>query len=172
MAAMRTKHELLVGEWAVLGVISVRPAHGYAIAEQLAPTGELGRIWSLSQQLTYRALRTLEQAELIEPAGSSSGRRRVWQPTATGTTELDRWLGLPERRVRDLRPNLLLKLRLLEQLGRSARPLLEVQLDTLATERAAVAGAGDPADALVESWRLAMLDAAHGFVEARLAASD
>ena len=48
--------ELLLGEWACLGVVAVAPTHGFAVAQRLRPEGDLGRVWSLSRALTYRAL--------------------------------------------------------------------------------------------------------------------
>ena len=72
---MRTKKDLLVGEWAVLALLCERPAHGYAIAALMAPGGDVGQIWSLTEQLTYRALRTLQQQGLAEVSAVKAGGR-------------------------------------------------------------------------------------------------
>ena len=44
---------LLLGEWACLGILAEAPAHGYTVAQRLAPGGDIGRIWSVSRSLTY-----------------------------------------------------------------------------------------------------------------------
>ena len=40
----------------VLTLIVQEPRHGWAIHEELAPKGEIGRAWTLSRQLVYRAI--------------------------------------------------------------------------------------------------------------------
>jgi DNA-binding PadR family transcriptional regulator len=172
---VRRKQELLVGEWAVLALLCERPAHGYAIAAAMAPDGDVGQIWSLSQQLTYRALRTLESLELVEvsavTAGDAGPRRTELRATPHARRMVARWLGAPERRIRDMRPNLLLKLHLLHRRGRSPLALLEAQrtllVGAIAQLQAAPAGA-EPA-ALLHAWRRTMATAALAFVDERIA---
>jgi hypothetical protein len=52
----RNEDRLLLGEWACLGALDAGPSHGFALAEQLGPSGPIGRVWSLSRPLTYRAI--------------------------------------------------------------------------------------------------------------------
>ena len=52
----RTGNDLLLGEWACLGLLYSGPSHGFAIAARLKPGSDIGRIWSLTRPLTYRAL--------------------------------------------------------------------------------------------------------------------
>ena len=40
----------------VLALIAQEPRHGWAIHEELAPKGEIGRAWTLSRQLVYLSL--------------------------------------------------------------------------------------------------------------------
>ena len=64
----------------------------------LAPDGEIGRVWSLSRPLTYRALDALAAAELIEPRGSEPGAgppRTIWRATAKGRRASRAWLRRP-----------------------------------------------------------------------------
>ena len=72
---MVSDRNLAPGEWAVLALLCERPAHGWALARQLSPAGELGSIWSLTRPLVYRSLEILEERELIVPAGSEPGAR-------------------------------------------------------------------------------------------------
>lgn len=169
---MRTKKELLVGEWAVLALLCERPAHGYAIAALMAPDGDVGEIWSLSQQLTYRALRTLQSLGLVEVSavtpGAAAPRRTELTATTAAKRMVSRWLRTPERRIREMRPNLLLKLHLLRRRGRSPLALLEAQRDVLLDALAQLEAAGpreqQPA-ALIDAWRRALAAAALDFVE-------
>jgi DNA-binding PadR family transcriptional regulator len=172
---VRRKQELLVGEWAVLALLCERPAHGYAIAAAMAHDGEVGRIWSLSQQLTYRALRTLRSLGLVEVAavtpGAAAPARTELRATPQAKRIVARWLRTPERRIRDMRPNLLLKLHLLHRRGRSPLPLLVAQrallLDALAQLQAG--SADEEPTALLDAWRRTMATAALAFVEERIA---
>jgi PadR family transcriptional regulator AphA len=126
-----TAPELLLGDWAVLGLVAEQPAHGYALAQVLAPDGELGRIWTLPRPLVYRALGKLADAGLVAPAGAEPGvrgpRRERIACTAAGRAALERWLGAPVPHLRDARAALLLKLALLDRAGRDPLPLLEAQ---------------------------------------------
>jgi PadR family transcriptional regulator AphA len=172
---MRRKQELLVGEWAVLALLCERPAHGYAIAALMAPDGDVGEIWSLSQQLTYRALRTLQSLGLAEVSavtpGNAAPRRTEWTATARAKRMVTRWLDQPERHIRELRPNLLLKLHLLRRRGRSPVALLTAQRDLLRTTIEQL-DADDPDTQpalLIAAWRRAMAGAGLEFVAATLA---
>jgi PadR family transcriptional regulator AphA len=173
---MRTKTELLVGEWAVLALLCERPAHGYAIAALMAPDGDVGRIWSLTEQLTYRALGGLRTQGLLEVsavrAGNAAPRRTELTATMEAKRMVSRWLRTPEPRIRELRPNLLLKLHLLQRRGRSPLPLLRAQRALLAEVVAGLDAAAEDADAqpgeLIDAWRRTMAAAALAFVEERI----
>ena len=127
--------ELLLGEWACLGLLAQAPAHGYDVAGRLAPSGDVGRVWSLSRPLTYRALDQLVQRDLVTAIGEERGR-------AGGN--------------RDVRSVLLLKLVLCEQAGVDASPLLHSQRALFEPLVAALARAGGPRHATsdpVAVWR-------------------
>ncbi len=105
---------LLLGEWACLGILYRAPSHGFAIAAELKPDAEIGRIWSLSRPLTYRSLDQLMQRGLIEPRGEepgiAGGNRTVLSITRAGRAALRRWVQTPVEHIRDLRSELLLKI--------------------------------------------------------------
>jgi PadR family transcriptional regulator AphA len=84
---------------------------------------------------------------------------------------VSRWLRTPEPHIRDLRPNLLLKLYLLDRRGRSPLPLLEAQRTLLvgAIARLEADGTDDEPTALLNRWRLTMAAAAQAFVEDAIA---
>ena len=149
--------ELLLGEWACLGVLAHRPAHGYDVWTRLGPTGDIGRVWALSRPLTYRAIDQLSQRGLLvavhEEIGVASGKRTIFGATRQGTTMLHGWLGEPVAHLRDVRTAFLVKLVLCRILDIDSAPLVDAQRGVFAPmavrlERSASEGL-DP----VELWR-------------------
>jgi PadR family transcriptional regulator AphA len=150
---------LLLGEWACLGVLYPSPTHGFAIAARLKPTGDVGRVWSLSRPLTYRSLEQLTAREYIhaigEEPGIAGGNRTVLAATRTGRAQLRRWLHTPVAHLRDLRSELLLKLVIADVCQIDVGDMLEAQRDhieQLAATLATKADADGPAD-VVAMWR-------------------
>ena len=123
LPGVERRAELSLSEWAVLGVLVERPRHGYDIAAALSPDAAVGRAWRVRRQLVYRALERLEALALVEPRrtepGAAAPPRTVYGPTRRGRATLHRWLDTPVDHLRDVRSALLLKLVLLEALGRS-----------------------------------------------------
>ncbi len=176
MSRVRTD-VLLLGEWACLGVLSDRPAHGYDVSLRLAPTGDVGRVWSLSRSLTYRALDQLTQRGLVNPVGEERGKaggtRTILAPTRQGRARLRRWLGQPVPHLRDVRGELLLKLVLCDLAKVPRRPLLDAQRIAFAPMVSALSAAGgtrrrdaDPVDA----WRFESSRAVLRFLDRMIAA--
>jgi DNA-binding PadR family transcriptional regulator len=106
--------QLLLGEWACLGILYPARSHGFSIAARLKPTGDVGRVWSMSRPLTYRSLDQLSLAGYIESVGEepgiAGGNRTILAATRTGRFQLRKWLTAPVAHLRDLRSELLLKL--------------------------------------------------------------
>lgn len=123
--------ELLLGEWACLGVLAAERAHGFAVAKRLAPAGDVGRVWSLSRPLTYRAIEQLAARGLIaatgEEPGQAGGPRTIYGLTRRGRHALRRWLSEPAVHLRDVRTELLLKLVLCGLADVDPAPLIEAQ---------------------------------------------
>jgi DNA-binding PadR family transcriptional regulator len=168
--ARTSDDELLLGEWACLGILAVAPAHGFAVAKRLAPDGDVGRVWSLSRALTYRAIDQLTArgylAAVAEEPGTAGGNRTLLAPTRSGRARLRRWLTTPTQHLRDVRSEFLLKLVLAELNSVDTRELLERQREQIATIAASRAGA-DPAD-VVALWRRESANAALRFLDALL----
>lgn len=161
----RRSDQLLLGEWACLGVLAEHPSHGFDIARRLAPDGDLGRVWSLSRALTYRSLDQLERRGLIDATarepGRAGGERTVLSITANGRRALDQWVATPVEHLRDLRSELLLKLVVARNLGIDTNELVTTQravVDRM-IERT------DGTDDVVDAWRHEIALAARRFLD-------
>lgn len=170
MSADPGVREPLLGEWACLGILAETPAHGWAVAARLRPTGDIGRIWHLSRPLTYRALEQLTRRGWVEPVGQERGaagpNRTILAATRIGRSRVRSWLRTPVEHQRDLRSELLLKLVIADRLGIELRRMLEQQR-TIVDAHAAVlttVAAANPGD-VVALWRLESTRAAQRFLD-------
>ncbi len=160
-----------LGEWACLGLLYPTPTHGFAIASRLKPGGDVGRVWSLSRALTYRALDQLVArgyAEAMgEEPGIAGGNRTILAATREGRAHLRRWLATPVEHLRDVRSELLLKLIIADACGIDVAPMLErqhAQFERMA-EALSSRAATDATTDVVALWRIESSAAALRFVE-------
>jgi PadR family transcriptional regulator AphA len=134
---MVSDRNLAPGEWAVLALLCERPSHGWAIARQLSPAGELGSIWSLGRPLVYRSIEILAERKLIVPSGHEPGargpNRTIFRATPAGHAAISEWLVEPVEHVREGRSLLLLKLVFARRTCVDPRPMLQAQQDAIAT---------------------------------------
>jgi DNA-binding PadR family transcriptional regulator len=148
-------NDLLLGEWACLGIVYKAPTHGFAVASRLKPDADIGRIWSLSRALTYRSLEQLAVRELIAPIGEepgiAGGNRTILTATRRGRAQFRRWLRTPVGHLRDLRSELLLKIVLAADSDIDIADTLDAQRDRI-TEFLAHLDADDSTD-IVQLWR-------------------
>lgn len=155
-------------EWAVLAALAERPAHPFAVARLLGKGGDLGRVLTLRRPLVYRAAARLAAADLCRPdhtePGEGGPERTVYRATSAGRRALAKWLEEPVPHVRDLRTELLLKVRLTVRAGRSPLPLVEAQRAALAP---AFLGLAAPvaAEDEVSLWRRHNAAAAQAFLD-------
>jgi DNA-binding PadR family transcriptional regulator len=165
-----------LGEHVCLALIAEEPQHGWAIVRALAPDSGLGRVWSLSRPLTYRAIGGLLARRWITRKGKVPGdgpARQMLSTTSAGRRAADAWLERPVEHIRDVRTELLLKLALLERAGRDPRPLLRAQrahFEPLFTSLARAAR-GRRADD-VDRWRYESSAAVRRFLDAALTAAE
>lgn len=164
--AEERRRQARLGEWAVLGVLSDQPAHGWAVARELLPDGAVGRVWSLSRPLTYRAIDTLVErgwlAAVASEAGAGGPSRTILAPTRAGRHAFTRWTTSPVAHFRDLRSELLLKLVLAERVGLDTDGLVAAQRDVVL--RLMPDGDPDPRD-IVALWRHESARAALRFLD-------
>jgi DNA-binding PadR family transcriptional regulator len=165
-----SEQQLLLGEWACLGILYAGPAHGFAIAARLKPEGDIGRVWSLSRALTYRSLDQLAVRNYIHPVGEepgiAGGNRTILAATRRGRAQLRTWLMTPVAHLRDLRSELLLKLIIADLCGLDLDPMLERQRARIAELAEAITAQieSEPGD-VVALWRHESSDAALRFLE-------
>jgi DNA-binding PadR family transcriptional regulator len=172
---VRVKSDLLAGEWAVLALLCEEPRHGYAIATLMAPDGEVGRVWSLRRQMSYRSIAELEKLGLIAVEeivpGKTAPTRRVLRATPEAEQRVAAWLEQPVEHVRDLRSLLLLKVHFLRRRSRPIDRLLRAQREVLLRQERSLAEQREHADELgrmLARWRWSMTDAALRFIDTML----
>jgi DNA-binding PadR family transcriptional regulator len=166
-----TTDNLLLGEWACLGILYPQPTHGFAIAARLKPSGDVGRVWSLSRPLTYRGIEQLTARDYVrvvgEEPGLAGGNRTILAATRTGKAQLRTWLATPVAHLRDLRSELLLKLVIAEICGIDITATLEAQrrvIDEVAAALAEQIVASNSTD-VVALWRNEAAQAALRFLD-------
>ncbi len=127
-------------------------SHGWAIGTLLAPGGALGRIWSLTRPLSYRAIDGLVENALVTRRTHNTGHGRdrvLLAATAKGRRSSQRWLDTP---VEHIRTELLIKLALRDRVGLETRTLLAAQQEAVQPTIDALTTTAE-GDGLVELWR-------------------
>lgn len=161
----RDDDRMLLGEWACLGVLAGGPQHGFAVSQELRVSGSIGRVWSLTRPLTYRALDRLVDrgyAEVVgEEPGTAGGNRTIVAITRAGRAALRAWCRTPVTHLRDLRSELLLKLVVAEVNDIDTSTLVSAQRLIVDDFVAAHRGSRD----VVTSWRHEMALAAKRFLD-------
>jgi molybdopterin-binding protein len=162
--------ELSLAEHVCLALIAHGTSYGWGLGTVLAPEGELGRIWSLTRPLTYRAIDGLVAKGVVTRKGPVSGRGRERVPlavTASGRRIASKWLDTPVDHLRDVRTELLVKLVLRQRVGLDNTPLLLAQQQRFEEPIEALT-ATHRDDDLVELWRRESARAVRRFLEQAL----
>lgn len=159
--------ELSLNEWVVLAVLAEQPSHGFALAKQLRADTDLGRILTVHRPLVYRALDRLvgagvAEAHQTEP-GDAGPNRTLHRVTERGATALEHWLDRPVGHIRDLRIELVVKVRLNQRRGRSVARLVRAQRLALADTLDHLTSASAQQD-VVALWRHHNAVAARAFL--------
>jgi DNA-binding PadR family transcriptional regulator len=119
----------------VLALLVEKPRHGWALHEELAPTGDIGRAWTLSRQLVYRAIDSLVEDGLVKRAAPKDGggaERVIISPTAQGKRLSALWLNQPVSHLRDVRTELVVKIMLRQRAGLDIKQFIDAQRDAFA----------------------------------------
>ena len=161
---------LPLAERVCLVLITQKVSHGWALGSMLAPDGEVGRIWTLSRPLTYRAIDGLVDKGLITRTGQAAGRGRdrvLLAPTAPGRRVAQKWLDEPVEHLRDVRTELLVKLFLRDRAGLDNEPLLARQAELFEPAIDALTSTHRDDD-LVDLWRRESARAVRRFLDQAL----
>ena len=167
---MAVPDELSLAEHVCLALVAEGPTHGWQVGTLLSADGELGRIWSLSRPLTYRALEQLADKRLARRTPNPGGKgreRQLVEVTAAGRRAVGRWLDEPVDHLREVRTELLMKLVLRERAGLAVEPLLRRQQEHFDERVTALTSGGGPSD-LVGLWRRESARAVRRFLTAAL----
>lgn len=172
-AGQPSQPQLSLGEWACLALVSAGATHGWALVRELSSDGSLGTVWSLSRQLTYRAVEQLATKGLVKRAGHEPGRgagKVILAITPSGRRAVARWLDTPVDHVRDVRTEGLLKLTLRSRLGLDNAVFLRAQQDALAPVIDRLLGPDHATDDLADILRRETARATQRFLASALAA--
>ena len=126
MFAVVAERPLLAGEYASLGLLALRPMHGYEMACFFEESG-LSQVCPVEQSTLYTYLRNIEARGLVRWSEEREGLRpprKVYALTRDGDRVIDQWLRRPVTRMREVRAELLIKLFFLERLDEPAHRLL------------------------------------------------
>jgi molybdopterin-binding protein len=162
--------EASFAECVCLTLVSQGVSHGWALGTLLSPRGELGRIWSLTRPLTYRAIDGLVDKRLVTRKEHASGRGRdrvVLAITAAGRRLVTHWLDEPVQHLRDVRTELLVKLALRDRAGLDNERLLVAQQEVFEPTITTLTSGKDDGD-LVDVWRRESARAVRRFLDQAL----
>jgi len=162
--------EASFAECVCLTLITQGVSHGWALGTALGPGGEVGRMWSLTRPLTYRAIDGLVDKGLVARRGHTTGRGRdrvVLAATAAGRRLVTRWLDAPVQHLRDVRTELLVKLALRDRGGLDNESLLVAQQELFEPTIATLTSSRQDDD-LVDVWRRESARAVRRFLDQAL----
>ena len=128
--------QLSLIEATCLAFISQGSTHGYDIAKRFHPDGDIGEVFTQTNPVVYRALKSLEAAQLVKSTDALGVRKQLkfaLSITENGEQVLHGWLNAPAMHIRDLRTEFLVKLHLRELAGMNQQKFIAMQRDALDT---------------------------------------
>ena len=146
--------QLSLIEATCLALIDQGATHGYDIAKRFHPEGDIGEVFTQTNPVVYRALKSLEAAQLVKSTDALGVRKQLkfaLTVTAEGELVLRSWLNAPAIHIRDLRTEFLVKLHLRELAGLKQRKFIALQRDAL--ENVLSHLLANPSRSAVAIWR-------------------
>ena len=110
----------LAPEWALLGLLTQKPMHGYELHRYFTAPSALGQVWYLGLSQMYKLLKELESQGYLEVTVEEQENypsRKVYHITPSGRAAFLRWMEKPIRSTRLIRVEFLAKLFLAQLLG-------------------------------------------------------
>lgn len=146
--------QLSLIEATCLALIDQGATHGYDIAKRFHPEGDIGEVFTQTNPVVYRALKSLEAVQLVKST-DALGVRKQLKFALTVTTEGERvlrsWLNAPAIHIRDLRTEFLVKLHLRELAGLKQKKFIALQRGAL--ENVLSHLLANPSRSAVAIWR-------------------
>jgi len=140
----------LAPEWALLGLLTQKPMHGYELHRYFTAPSALGQVWYLGLSQMYKLLKELEAQGYVEAAvelQESYPARKVYHITPSGRAAFGQWMEKPIRNTRLIRVEFLAKLFLAQLLGSERiERLIDTQLETCRAQLAHLQERANPAD--------------------------
>jgi PadR family transcriptional regulator AphA len=110
----------LAPEWALLGLLTQKPMHGYELHRYFTAPSALGQVWYLGLSQMYKLLKELEGQGYVEVTvelQENYPARKVYHITPSGRAAFLQWMEKPVRNTRLIRVEFLAKLFLAQLLG-------------------------------------------------------
>jgi PadR family transcriptional regulator AphA len=110
----------LAPEWALLGLLTQKPMHGYELHRYFTDPSALGQVWYLGLSQMYKLLKELEGQGYVEVTvelQENYPARKVYQITLSGRAAFLQWMERPVSNTRLIRVEFLAKLFLAQLLG-------------------------------------------------------
>jgi len=126
--------QLSLIEATCLALIDQGATHGYDIAKRFHPDGDIGEVFTQTNPVVYRALKSLEAAQMVKSTDALGVRKQLkfaLSVTEEGGRVLRGWLNAPAVHIRDLRTEFLVKLHLRELAGMKQGKFISLQRDAL-----------------------------------------
>jgi len=124
----------LAPEWALLGLLTQKPMHGYELYRYFTDPSALGQVWYLGLSQMYKLLKELEGQGYLEAALEEQENypdRKVYHITPSGRAAFLQWMEKPISSPRLIRVEFLAKLFLAQLLGSEmVERVIGTQLET------------------------------------------
>jgi PadR family transcriptional regulator AphA len=124
----------LAPEWALLGLLTQKPMHGYELHRYFTDPSALGQVWYLGLSQMYKLLKDLEAQSYVEATvelQESYPARKVYHITPSGQAAFLQWMEKPVSNTRLIRVEFLAKLFLAQLLGpEMIERVIGIQLET------------------------------------------
>ena len=128
----------LAPEWALLGLLTQKPMHGYELHRYFTDPAALGQVWYLGLSQMYKLLKELEKQGYLEATVEAQEiypARKVYRITSSGRAAFLQWMEKPIGNPRQIRVEFLAKLFLAQLLGSEMiERVIDTQLETCQTQ--------------------------------------
>jgi len=124
----------LAPQWALLGLLTQKPMHGYELYRYFTDPSALGQVWYLGLSQMYKLLKELEGQGHLEATVEEQENypdRKVYHITPSGRAAFLSWMEKPISSPRLIRVEFLAKLFLAQLLGSEmVERVIGIQLET------------------------------------------